>query len=110
MLFFISSLIEVCVTSRGGLTTHAFREHLEGVLKQRGYEQCNIQPWNSFRSHTFLKEIFLFSPCIGAHMEMLQFKFVKIRIHTLKPMSFHLCNTENEKLNFNSYTTEPITT
>ena len=108
VLHFISSPIEVCVTSRGGLTAHALCTQLEGALKQRGYEQCNIWPWNTFRSHTFLKELFLLRPCIGTYIEMLQFNFMKIRIRASKSMRFHLCNIENEKLILNCYTKVPL--
>ena len=110
MLLVISIPLEVCVTSREGLTAYALRMQIEGALHQRGFEQCNIRPWNSFRSHTFLKQFFLFRPCIGNHIEMLQFNFMRIRIHTLKSMWFHLCNTENEKLISTSYTKVPFIT
>ena len=104
----ISSPIEVCVTSRGGLTAHAIRTQPEGALKQIGYE--HIWPWDSFRSLTFLKELFLFRPRIGTHSEILQFNFIEIRTRALKAMPFHLCNTEIEKLILNAYTKVPFTT
>ena len=87
----------VCSLSRRLNSTcipHATKRGAQGT----GYQQCNIWPWNSFRSRTFLEELFLFKPCIRTHIEMLQFNFRKIGLRVLRSMPFHLCNTENEKL------------